>query len=293
MQNSFLLSSSTPDARHLISQFCTAEMLSLKEWRSNEDSSAQAALISTPETLDLAALRASAKHLAIDINPFTQNNHLKRLLLADMDATIIRGESLDELASLCGKGEENAKITAQTMTGEIDFATGLDMRLSQLAGQSETLLHKVIENTRITSGATTLIATMRANEAQCYLVSGGFTFLTSYVAEKVGFHEHFANRLGIKDGILTGKAVPPLLDKTSKKQILLQKAELLGVSASQAICVGDGANDGEMLSTAGLGVAFEGKPALKQLITTQLDHTDLTGLLYLQGIAASEFYHAS
>jgi len=293
MQNSFLLSSSTPDARHLISQFCTAEMLSLKEWRSNEDSSAQAALISTPETLDLAALRASAKHLAIDINPFTQNNHLKRLLLADMDATIIRGESLDELASLCGKGEEIAKITAKTMAGEIDFATGLDMRLSQLAGQSETLLHKVIENTRITSGATTLIATMRANEAQCYLVSGGFTFLTSYVAEKVGFHEHFANRLGIKDGILTGKAVPPLLDKTSKKQILLQKAELLGVSASQAICVGDGANDGEMLSTAGLGVAFEGKPALKQLITTQLDHTDLTGLLYLQGIAASEFYHAS
>ena len=209
-----------------------------------------------------------------------------------MDATIIRGESLDELAALCGKGEAIAAITAKTMAGDIDFATGLDMRLSQLAGQPESLLQTVIDNTRITSGAKTLIATMRAHGATCYLVSGGFTFLTSFVAGTLGFHDHFANQLGISNGALTGKAVPPLLDKNAKKRILQQQADMLGISVADAICVGDGANDGEMLSTAGLGVAFEGKPALKQKIHTQLDHTDLTGLLYLQGLTADKLVDA-
>ena len=289
MHTSFLLTSSAPDARHLISQFCLTEMLTLKTWLSHLNSSAQAAHISAPETQPLELLRASARHYALDINLVTQHNSVKQLLLADMDATIIRGESLDELAALCGKGEAIAKITAKTMAGDIDFATGLDMRLSQLAGQPETLLQQVVDQTELTQGATTLIATMRAHGAHCCLVSGGFTFLTSHIASMVGFNEHFANQLGLEHGALTGKAVPPLLDKHSKKQILIQKAKALGISVDEAICVGDGANDAEMLSTAGLGVAFEGKPALTQLISNQLDHTDLTGLLYLQGIKADNF----
>jgi len=291
MHTMFLLTSSAPDAQQRITEFCTKQMLNLSNWLSDDDCPAQAVLASGTEMSDISHLRDSASSDAIDINLFTAENRLKRLLLADMDATVIRGESLDELAALCGKGAEIAAITAKTMAGDIDFATGLDMRLSQLAGQPETLLQTVIDHTRFTSGAETLIATMRAHGAKCYLVSGGFNFLTSFVATRIGFHDHFANRLGISNGVLTGKAVPPLLDKDSKKQILLEQAETLGISVAEAICVGDGANDGEMLSAAGLGVAFEGKPALKQKIITQLDHTDLTGLLYLQGLTSDKFVH--
>ena len=291
MDNMFLLTSSAPDAQQRITEFCTAETLAISNWLSEDGCSAQAVL-ATAGAQSLPNLRQGATHHAIDINLFTENNRLKTLLLADMDATIIRGESLDELAALCGKGEAIAAITAKTMAGDIDFATGLDMRLSQLAGQPESLLQTVIDNTRITSGAKTLIATMRAHGATCYLVSGGFTFLTSFVAGTLGFHDHFANQLEISNGALTGKAVPPLLDKNAKKRILQQQADMLGISVADAICVGDGANDGEMLSTAGLGVAFEGKPALKQKINTQLDHTDLTGLLYLQGLTADKLVDA-
>ena len=292
MHPRFLLTSSIPHAHQQIMQFCAHHDIEIQSWLSDQHASAQAALIHASEKLSLSSLHPPAHTYQIDVNPYTQNNQLKKLLIADMDATIIRGESLDELAALCGRKDEIAAITARTMAGELDFQTGLDMRLSQLAGQPEAKLQQVIDNTIITDGAAVLIATLQAHHTPCYLVSGGFRFLTSHIASRLGFTGDYANQLGIEDGKLTGKALPPLIDKSSKEQILRQKCAEYGISADEAICVGDGANDAAMLSHAGLGVAFEGKPILKQATDTHLDFTDLTGLLYLQGLKSSSFVTA-
>lgn len=292
MQHSYLLTSSATDADERIAQLCQQNGFKITSWLSDNTASAQAALITLASIDTVNELRLLCAEMKIDVNIFSDNNVLKKLLIADMDATIIRGESLDELAALCGKGAEIAAITAKTMAGDIDFETGLNMRLSQLAGQDQSMLDKVIENTKVTDGAGCLIATMQAQGSACYLVSGGFKFLTSYITEKLGFTGHYANQLGIENGKLNGTAVPPIIDKHSKEAILKQKCAELNVATEQAICVGDGANDAAMLNLAGLGVAFEGKPILKQATDTHLDYTDLTGLLYLQGLSVENFVSA-
>ena len=234
-------------------------------------------------------IRAEANSAQIDVNIVSGHIRRKKLLLADMDATVISGESLDELANLAGIAEKIIPITKRAMAGELDFQEALSARLSFLTGQPETLLDQVVKNTQITDGAHEVVSTMREHGAHCYLVSGGFTFLSGVIAHQLGFSNHHSNIMGIANGMLTGKAVPPILDEQAKLRFLKHYISKLKLSPEDCLCVGDGANDIAMLQYAGMGVAFEGKPALRKKINLQLNHTDLTGLLYLQGYHSAEF----
>lgn len=234
----------------------------------------------------LTDLRASG---AFDVNCLAADTRRKSLLIADMDSTIIRQESLDHLALIAGKGDEIIQITARAMAGELDFEAALDERLAMLAGQPAALLDQVIAETTITNGAAELVGTMRAHGAFCYLVSGGFTFLTAPIAAQLGFHDHYANDMLLADNRLVGAAGKPILDRDAKVSKLNSLSAAHGLTPEQAATIGDGANDLGMLQAAGLGVAFEGKPLLRAHIPVQLNHTDLTGLLCLQGYHETEF----
>ena len=254
------------------------------------DSSSSVALEARyPNPSSITEIRTEANLAQIDVNIVSEHMRRKKLLLADMDATIIIGESLDELADLAGISEKIVPITKRAMAGELEFQEALSARLSLLTGQPETLLHQVVKNTQITDGAHELVGTMRAHGAHCYLVSGGFTFLSGVIAHQLGFTDHHSNIMGISNGMLTGKAVPPILDQQAKLRFLEHYIKKFNLKPDDCLCVGDGANDMAMLLHAGMGVAFEGKPALCKEIKLQLNHTDLTGLLYLQGYHSTEF----
>ena len=207
----------------------------------------------------------------------------KSLLIADMDCTIITTESLDELARLSGKGEEVAAITARTMQGELDFAESLIERLKMIAGTPASVIQTIIENAQISDGAEALVATMRQHGAQTILASGGFTFLTSVISAKLGFHEHYANHLIIDNDVIKGDVERPILDQNAKSQRLDLATSALGISARDVITVGDGANDRGMTERAGIGVCYRGKDALKAVADVALDHADLRGVLWVQG----------
>lgn len=263
--------------------------LAAPHFQSQEGDSCQAARSLSEIDLDLGLLRQAAAEMSLDVNKLTITNTPKALLMADMDATMILGESLDELATLAGIGPEIAQITARAMAGELDFEAALTARLSLLEGEDASLLDKVIENTVITCGAATLVATMRSQGHHAYLVSGGFTFLTRHVAAELGFSGHHANEIEIKNGVLSGGFLPPLLDKSAKARILAELCLQHDITAHDVIAVGDGANDLEMLTAAGLGIAFEGKPALRAQISDQLSFSDLSALLYLQSYDRADF----
>ena len=255
------------------------------------DSSSSVALEARyPNPSSIMEIRTKANLAQIDVNIVSGHiRRKKRLLMADMDATIVKGESLDKLADFAGIADKIIPITKRAMAGELDFQEALSARLSFLNGQPETLLHEVVKNTQITNGAHELVGTMRAHGAHCYLVSGGFTFLSSVISHQLGFTDHHSNVMGISNGILTGKAVPPILDQQAKLRFLEHYIKRFNLKADDCICVGDGANDMAMLQHVGMGVAFQGKPALRKKIGLQLNHTDLTGLLYLQGYHSAEF----
>ena len=255
------------------------------------DSSSSVALEARyPNPSSIMEIRTKANLAQIDVNIVSGHiRRKKRLLMADMDATIVKGESLDKLADFAGIADKIIPITKRAMAGELDFQEALSARLSFLNGQPETLLHEVVKNTQITNGAHELVGTMRAHGAHCYLVSGGFTFLSSVISHQLGFTDHHSNVMGISNGILTGKAVPPILDQQAKLRFLEHYIKRFNLKADDCICVGDGANDMDMLQHVGMGVAFQGKPALRKKIGLQLNHTDLTGLLYLQGYHSAEF----
>ena len=256
---------------------------------SNDGASSVALEARCSDPSSMINIRAEANSAHIDVNIVSGYVRRKKLLLADMDATFIRGESLDNLAELAGIAEKIIPITKRAMTGELDFQEALSARLSFLTGQPETLLHQVVKNTQITDGAHEVVGTMRAHGAHCFLVSGGFTFLSTVIAHQLGFTDHHSNIMGIANGMLTGKAVPPILDKQAKLRFLKYYTRKFDLSTADCLCVGDGANDMAMLQHAGMGVAFDGKPALRKKIDLQLNHTDLTGLLYLQGYHSAEF----
>ena len=242
------------------------------------DSSSSVALEARyPNYPSIMEIRTKANLAQIDVNIISGYiRRKKRLLLADMDATIIRDESLDELADLAGIADKIIPITKRAMNGELDFQGALSARLSLLNGQPETLLHQVVKNTQITDGAHELVGTMRAHGAHCYLVSGGFTFVSGVIAHQLGFTDHHSNIMGVSNGMLTGKAIPPILDQQAKLRFLTQYIKKFNLKADDCLCVGDGANDMAMLKHAGMGVAFQGKPALRKKIELQLNHTDLT-----------------
>ncbi len=214
----------------------------------------------------------------------------KRMLLADMDSTMIEQECIDELAEEAGVGAHVRDITARAMNGEIDFEGALVERVALLKGLPEAVIDRVLE-TRISfmPGGRALVATMKAQGGYAALVSGGFTAFTAHVAEVLGFDAHRANRLIVACGVLSGEVERPILGRAAKVTALEEITAWLGIGAGDVIAVGDGANDLGMLGRAGTGVALHAKPSVAAQCDVRVMHGDLTALLYLQGYAASEF----
>ncbi|MCX7685040.1 MAG: phosphoserine phosphatase SerB [Acetobacteraceae bacterium] len=236
-----------------------------------------------------AAARAALGGAPVDAIATPRAGRRKRLLLADMDSTIVEGETLDELAAHAGLKEKIAAITARSMNGEIDFATALRERVAMLKGLPVAALERTWEGVRDTPGAAELVATMRANGAACVLVSGGFTFFTARVAARLGFDSHLANVLEVEGDVLAGRVQEPILDRDAKLAALKRLSAERGLPLSATAAVGDGANDLAMLAAAGLGVAWRAKPVVAAAARARLDHADLTGLLFAQGYRRSEF----
>jgi phosphoserine phosphatase len=235
-----------------------------------------------------AAARAALGSTPIDLAAQPAQGRRKRLLVADMDSTIVTGETLDELADFAGLKERIAAITARAMNGELDFAAALRERVAMLEGLPAEALERTWERIALTPGAATLVATMRAHGAVCALVSGGFRFFTARVRDRVGFHLDQANELIIEGGRLTGRVAEPILDKDAKLATLRRLAAEHALPLSAALTVGDGANDLPMLQAAGLGVAFRAKPNVAAAARVRIDHADLTALLWIQGYAEEE-----
>jgi len=214
----------------------------------------------------------------------------KRLLIADMDSTIIGQECIDELADFAGLKPRIAAITDRAMRGEIEFEPALRERVALLKGLPvETIDRVLTERIRLTEGAKTLVATMRANGAHTILVSGGFTAFVEPVAAMAAFNESRANRLLQTDGKLTGGVAEPILGRNAKLAALEDAIIRLGIDAEDTLAVGDGANDLGMISRAGLGVAFHAKPKVAEAADARVDHTDLISLLFAQGYRPAEF----
>ena len=228
--------------------------------------------------------------LGIDLAVQEARGRRKKMLLADMDSTMIRQECIDELAEAAGVGERVREITARAMNGELDFEGALRERVGLLAGLDGRIIDEVLES-RITlaRGAATLVATMRAHGAHTVLVSGGFTSFAVPVAARLGFDEVRANELLSQGGRLTGKVGEPILGRAAKVEALEEITARLGIGAEEVLAVGDGANDLGMLGRAGAGVALHAKPAVAARCDLRINHGDLTALLYLQGYARREF----
>jgi len=217
----------------------------------------------------------------------------KKGLIADMESTLIAEEMLDELGRHAGLEDRIAAITARAMNGEIDFVEAVRERAAMLAGLSVALMEEAWAQVTIDPGAEVLVATMRAHGAHCLLVSGGFTFFTVRLRDRLGFHADQGNRLEILDGKLTGQALDPILDKEAKLSALRDACAKLQCEAADFVAVGDGANDIPMLQAAGLGVAYHAKPTVKAAVPMRLDHCDLTALLFAQGYSRAAFSGAS
>ena len=213
----------------------------------------------------------------------------KRVLVADLESTIIENEMLDELGAILGIGPLIAEITRRAMNGEINFAEALAARVNLLAGTETRVLAEAAARIRLTPGAKSLVATMRANGATTALVTGGFTTFADHIAAKLGFDRVVANRLEIAAGRLTGRVLPPIVTGETKRQTLLALARELGIAPAATLAIGDGANDLAMLDAAGLGVAFHAKPAVAATARARFNHTDLTSLLYAQGYRKVDF----
>ena len=228
--------------------------------------------------------------LGIDLAVQPAAGRKKRLLIADMDSTMIQQECIDELADEAGVGEYVASITARAMNGELDFEAALRERVGLLKGLDEAVIGRVIRD-RITlmPGGRELVATMRGNGGYAALVSGGFTAFTGAIAGVLGFDENRANTLRVESGGLTGQVAEPILGKAAKVQALEEIAARLGITLAEAVAVGDGANDLGMLGIAGMGVALHAKPSVQAECQIRVNHGDLTALLYLQGYARDEF----
>jgi phosphoserine phosphatase len=241
---------------------------------------------------DLEAVRTALDGAPVDAIAQRLEGRRKRLLIADMDSTIVTCETLDELADFAGLKERIAAITARAMNGELDFKAALRERVAMLKGLPVAALQQTWQRVRLTSGAQELVATMRAHGAMTALVSGGFTFFTQRVAMMVGFDLHRSNVLLDDGAVLTGTVAEPILDRHAKVATLRELAVRDGLAPQVTLAVGDGANDLDMLREAGLGVAFHAKPVVAAAARARVDHADLRAVLFAQGYRAREFVTA-
>ncbi|WP_011581081.1 MULTISPECIES: phosphoserine phosphatase SerB [Chelativorans] len=237
-----------------------------------------------------AILREAVAGTPVDVAVQPSQARRKKMLIADMDSTMIDQECIDELADEIGIKDHVAAITARAMNGEIAFEPALRERVALLEGLQLEVIEQVITG-RITlaAGGRELIATMRNAGAYTALVSGGFDIFTGRIAALLGFHEHRANQLVIQSGKLAGTVVEPILGRQAKAAALLEIAARLELDLSEVMAVGDGANDLDMLRLAGTGVAIHAKPAVAAEVHIRIDHGDLTALLYLQGYSRNDF----
>ncbi|MBR0651397.1 phosphoserine phosphatase SerB [Roseomonas terrae] len=236
-----------------------------------------------------AAARAALDGQPIDLIAQATTGRRKRLLIADMDSTIVTSETLDELAGQAGIKDQIAAITKRAMNGELNFEDALRERVGRLKGLGVDALDRTWAETVLMPGARELVATMRANGARCALVSGGFTFFTGRVAALVGFHEHHSNTLLEEDGRLTGHVAEPILGRNAKLATLKRLAAEEGIGLDATLAVGDGANDLDMIQAAGLGVAYHAKPVVAAAARARVEHTDLRALLFAQGYRGAAF----
>ncbi|WP_425044360.1 phosphoserine phosphatase SerB [Primorskyibacter sp. S87] len=233
---------------------------------------------------------ADVQNMGVDLVVQPSGARRKKMLLADMDSTMIQQECIDELADMAGVGDRVKEITARAMNGELDFEGALTERVGLLRDLDEDVISQVLsERITLMPGGKELVSTMRANGGYAALVSGGFTAFTAHVAAELGFDENRANTLLVENGRLTGDVQRPILGRQAKVEALEQITSRLGISESDAIAVGDGANDLGMLGRAGTGVALHAKPSVAAECDVRINHGDLTALLYLQGYARSDF----
>ncbi len=235
---------------------------------------------SLPQMKELRAVFAADR---IDILCSKIVGRKKKLLLADMDSTIVTSETLDELAGRAGIKDQIAEITARAMNGELDFHAALRERVGLLKGLSVKALQETLDETELCEGAEKLIATLKENGVKCVLVSGGFTFFTGAIADLTGFDHHHGNELHDDGTVLMGTVGDKILDKDSKLAFLNAYAAELGIDLSETAAIGDGANDLPMLAAAGLGIGYRPKPILEETLLNVLKYADLTGVLYAQG----------
>ena len=233
---------------------------------------------------------ADLQKLQIDLVVQASAGRQKKLLLADMDSTMIQQECIDELADVAGVGDRVKGITARAMNGELDFNSALIERVGLLKDLDVGVIDRVLAD-RITlmPGGAALVSTMKANGAYAALVSGGFTAFTSAVAGQLGFDENRANRLIVKDGKLTGDVAVPILGRAAKVQALEEIIQQLGITAQDVLAVGDGANDLGMLKIAGTGAALHAKPAVAAECSVRINFCDLSALLFVQGYPRAAF----
>lgn len=252
----------------------------------------KAADLGLAEALNLEQMKELRSLLAehkIDAFCTRTEDRQKKLLIADMDSTIVTSETLDELADEAGIKDKISKITERAMRGELNFEAALKERVSLLKGLPQEALKRTLDKTAISEGAGQLVATMRQNGAFCALVSGGFTYFTGAIAAKLGFTTHHGNTLGIEDEKLTGSVGQPILGKEAKLSFLQLYCEEIGIDISETVAIGDGANDLPMLEAAGLGVGYHPKPLLEESLLNCIIHGDLTSLLYAQGYKNTDF----
>ncbi len=260
-----------PGARHWLDEGRAADLL----------------FVSHPDAAR-AALEGAFSFTDVFVQPATSRE--KKLLIADMDSTMITVECIDELADYAGIKPQIAEVTERAMRGELDFASALDARVALLKGLSESAIDRCLEErVRLSPGAETLVKTMRARGALTVLVSGGFTRFADPVGAMLGFERVIANRLVIADGALDGTVEKPIVDSATKETTLLGAAGERGLDLRETLAVGDGANDLAMIRKAGLGVAYRAKPIVAASAGARIDHGDLTALLYAQGIARADW----
>ncbi len=255
----------------------------------DKNKAAESVISNNAQSALIAHLRETLEKEHIDFFITSSEKRRKKLLLADMDSTITESETLDELAEHAGIKDQISEITTKAMEGQIDFHDALRMRVELLKGLNIEALTKTLEQTIISKGAETFVKTMSANGATCALVSGGFTFFTNAIAQQCGFNYNHGNALEIKDDKLTGQVTPPILDKFSKVEFLQSYINDNSLKAEESLAIGDGANDIPMLKTAGLGIGYHPKEAVKNDISNCILYGDLTTALYAQGYSSKDF----